>query len=680
MGQTTRQTARPTIQPWSSSELNRILMAARTMPGFVGEIRERQFWPALLLLMLDLDISAAQAIQLPANVFDIKTGRIPFRHMIHQLHGMTFEALTALPSGREKLLPWRSTRGEKSAKSLEMAYQDVLNRADLASTDADPFSRLQLTGRRCPELLDTIPPALAFVPEQQHGRSLDPWSMPELNRIIVSARTMADSVGEIAGKDFWPALLLLILDLGISAEMTVQLPLSALQFDHVRLPNTTALSVLHPLTLEALKALPPERDKLIPWPKDGGKPPFHMLYRDYKTVLFRAGYPFTQQNSFIRLQVTHRRLPKVLDLIQPVPGFLPHAGKPQLPRALTRRTLILAVAKNAALTPSDHRPSRKRNPDRRSKEIITPRPVELSEDPTTLLNVFQSKYRPTRLRQACPKTVLLYQRVIRLLYSQSGKELSVAELTDELVENFLSFCFDNGVSARTCNHYRKAILALWRFAWRKRLTNELPRDVTKLKTEDVIVDAWTTAELGQIVEAATKLKGDVCDIRANLWWPAFILTLYDTGLRFNALILRRTTDLNFETGWLSVDAKDQKQRKAQAFKLHSDTLRFIGMMEPADRSFLFPWNFVCGKAIRDRYRKILQAAGLPCTKRDLFHKLRRTSATSLAMVTDENTARDHLGHSSVSMTRRYLDIRQLRAVAAADIINRPRIPCSESSD
>ncbi len=709
MGQTTRQTARPTIQPWSSSELNRIMMAARTMPGFIGEARARQFWPALLLLMLDLDISAAQAIQLPANVLDMKTGRMPFRHMIHQLHGMTFEAFTALPPGREKLLPWRSTRGETSAHSLESAYENVLSQAGLPIDELALFSRLQLTGRRCPAVLDAIQPALAFAPEQRHGMSpsstnsaqqkssLAAWSMPELNRIVVSARTMVDPVGEIAGADFWPALVLLILDLGISAEMAVQLPMSSLQLNHIQLLNTPALSALHPLTMEALQALPPDRDKLIPWPKDGGKPPFHMLYRDYKTVLFRAGYPFTQQNSFVRLQVTRRRLPNVMDLIEPVPGFEPHDGKPQLPRALARKRLLRALAKNDQLPLSDAPVKRPPKIEtlgtkefdsgrststnaRRSNAILHADAVALSDNPATLLNLFRSKFRSTRLRQSCSKQVGDYERALKLIYSYAGKELSFADLTDELVEEFLTYCLENGVSAATCNKYRSVLLSFWRWGWKKRLTNEQPRDVPKLKVEEAFVDAWTTAELELIVNAATKLPGHICDIPANVWWPAFILCLYDTGLRFNALILRQTAELNLDTGWLSVDAKDQKQRKAQAFKLHSDTLRFIRMMEPKDRKFLFPWYAVDGHAIRAQYRTILQAAGLPSTKRDLFHKLRRTSATSLAVVTDENTARDHLGHSDVSVTRRYLDTRQLRTVAAADIINRPRIASEERRD
>ncbi len=637
-------------------------------------------------------------------------------------------------------------------------------------------------------------------------RKAEPWAMLEVNRIVTTARKMPEFVGQIAGRHWWPALILLILDLDVSAEMAVKLPASSLDAATGRISFGHVLYQLHAKTLEALSALPPEREFLLPWPKDSGKPPFHMLYRDYKTILYRAGLPYTHSNSFVRLQVTTRRRPDVLDRIQPILNFVCHDGKPRLIRARDRRRGELAALgqshstresqnsesmdpqetlQSYGLNPnavpcsenpeallnifwSKYRPSklkhatestvahyvrtvnhlyafvgreltiqdltdelvedflsscfeqgvhasecnhyraalmalrrfgRKKAPSRNrlnsvspaasqetgtvdrptavQNNVLVPKSVTCSANPDTLLNTFSSKYRPTRLRQAAESTIGHYARTVNLLYSFAGRELTFQDLTDELVEDFLSDCFERGVMAGTCNHYRADLLALWRFGWTKRLTNELPRDVPKLKVEHHLVDAWTTTELERIIEAAAQLQGDVCDIPARIWWPAFVLALYDTGLRFNALMLRATTDLNIETGWLMIDAGDQKQRKAQTFKLHSDTLRFVRAMEPANREYLFPWPNGSGHAIRNTYRQILASAGLPCSKRDLFHKLRRTSATSVAVATDENTARDHLGHSSVTVTRRYLDHRQLQPVAAADLINRPRVGSME---
>jgi integrase len=628
--------------------------------------------------------------------------------------------------------------------------------------------------------------------EPRAARKAEPWSVLELNRIVMAARKMPEFVGGIAGRYWWPAMILLILDIDVSAENAVRLPSSALDSCTGRISYRNVLFQLHAKTLEALNALPRDRKFLLPWPKDSGRPPFHMLYRDYKTVLYRAGVPCTTVNSFVRLQVTARRIPDVLDRVQPILNFVCHAGKPQLLRARDRRRHLAAADRelkptrvaddSAKLDPnivdvnplvpnsiecSDNPAAllnvfRARFQPKKLKQatdstiahyvrsvnllysfagrelttheltdellnaflqdcqkrgvhtsdcdhfrrdlqalrrcglkasdesqgigavdrsgqtnLLSPKQVPCTDNPAALLNVFRSKYRPTKLRQATDGTAAHYERTITLLYSFAGRELMFQDLTDELVEDFLTDCFEQGVKAGTCNHYRADLLALWRFGWKKRFTNELPRDVPKLKVEQQLVDAWTTAELERIIDAALQRSGDVCDIPARVWWPAFILALYDTGLRFNALMMRPTTDLDINTGWLSVEASDQKQRKAQALKLHSDTLRFIRSMEPANRALLFPWPNNSGQAIRDIYREILKAAGLPNTKRDLFHKLRRTSATSVAAATDENTARDHLGHSSVIITRRYLDQRQIQPVAAADLINRPRVGCLE---
>ncbi len=500
--------------------------------------------------------------------------------------------------------------------------------------------------------------------------------MLELNRIVMAARTMPDFVGQIAARHFWSALVLLILDLDISAEVALTIPATALDSATGRITIRRAIYELHAVTFEALSALPAGRELLLPWPKDSGKPPFYMLYRDYKTVLFRAGLPYTRLNSFVRLQVTSRRQPDVMAHIRPIQGFVCNEGKPQLIRArdLRRQALPKNVQKDV---PDELTETVNQKPQhRKGWNSISANPVPLSEDPKTLLNIFRSKYRHVRLRQASPQTTLDYERCIALVYSFAGKELTFADLTDELAEDFVSDCFERGASPATCNKHLACLLSLWRFGWKRRLTDEQPRDVKPLHVDRQMPDAWTTHELERIIEAASQLPGDICDIPASVWWPAFILTLYDTGLRFNALIVRPTSDLNAD-GWLMVDAGDQKQRKAQTFKLHADTLRFVRAMKPDDRRNLFPWPYVTASVIRDRYRAILAAAGLPTTKRSLFHKLRRTSATAVAVASDENTARDHLGHSSVSVTRRYLDHRQIQPVAAADIIARPGVGSSE---
>lgn len=496
---------------------------------------------------------------------------------------------------------------------------------------------------------------------------VEPWPIGQLNRLVMAARTMPGTVGAIPARHWWPALILMILDVDISAEMILKLPAEAMDARHGRLTHRYLQYQLHAQTLEAFEPLPRGRSQLLPWPKDGGRAPFHMLYRDFKTVLYRAGLPYSRHCSFVRLQVTTRQHEEILNSISPILDFAPVDGKPQLLRARDRRRH--AVPKKP--------PQRPQGPvlieDAPDGHRLVAKPVPLSDNPETLRVAFFERFRPTKLRQVDPQTAKHYERSIALLYSFAGRELTFRELTDDLLQEFLSDCFERGAKPGTCNHYRADLLALWRFGWTKRLTDEQPRDVPKLKVNEVLPCAWNVDELERIIEAATRTAGDICGVPAKLWWPAFVLSLYDTGLRFNALMRRDVSDLDLQSGWLTVSAEDQKQRKGQALKLHNDTMEFIRATEPDTRQLLFPWPYRCHRQIRKRYREILEAAGLPTTKRDLFHKLRRTSATWVCVATDEQTACDHLGHSDVSVTRRYLDRRLVNVVAVADIISRPAI-------
>jgi hypothetical protein len=87
-----------------------------------------------------------------------------------------------------------------------------------------------------------------------------------------------------------------------------------------------------------------------------------------------------------------------------------------------------------------------------------------------------------------------------------------------------------------------------------------------------------------------------------------------------------------------------------------------------DREFLFPWPYDLPKPIAgtnktkrswrtlwSHYRRILKRAGLPVTRGDLFHRLRKTTITHIAAASDQENARKAGGHSSLKVTSRYID-------------------------
>lgn len=486
------------------------------------------------------------------------------------------------------------------------------------------------------------------------------WSLPELNRLIGSARTMPGLVCDVPARLWWPSLLLLLLNVGGSAESALTITKAAFDRQRARLAVGMLVHSLHVRTFESLEQIDwHQHDQLIPWDKDGGKPPFHMLYREFKTVLFRADLPVARANMFDRLRVTVAKVPTVLDLIDFQTPFKPRSGTPKIPRTRDRQQQV---------------------------SVKTP-PVCCCLDPVILrtnceddlTQFLERRYLKKRsMKQAAKSTIDALRRTVSSLNEFTGHTVGARELSDEMIEDFLLWISDRGVVAQTVNGYRANILALWRLAWKKRLTNEQPRDIEKYPATKRVPEAWSIDQMSALITAAYETPGEVCGIAAGVWWSALILSLYDTGLRIGALMDVRADWLDMKTGWIKVPAESQKQNADQVFRLHGDTLGFFAAM-PSTREMLLPWPFGVHGPLTRRLRLILKRAGLPTTRRDLFHKLRRTSGSHLAAETTEGEAVKHLGHSGIQVTRVYLDPRIVRKVHAADVIPRPIIHNTSST-
>ncbi len=295
----------------------------------------------------------------------------------------------------------------------------------------------------------------------------------------------------------------------------------------------------------------------------------------------------------------------------------------------------------------------------------------------TVRAFYEERYRPIRHCRASAETIRKYRTTLNLLDRFSLCDCTIAALSDDFVEEFMAWLLPGRVP-KTVNVQRGNLLAIWRHAWRKGEIAELPRDVMEIDEPKQIAEAWSTDELTKMLRAAAVIGGDICGIPAHLYWPALILTLYDTGLRIGALMATPVSAFNAPDRWLFVSHERQKHRADQVIRLHPDTVAAILKTAPPGRELLFPWRWGewdRHRLLRAELRVILKLAGLPTESSDMFHKFRKTNATYFADATNEREAQRQLGHSSVSVTRRYLDQRKMRNVVhAADVITRPKLP------
>ena len=300
-----------------------------------------------------------------------------------------------------------------------------------------------------------------------------------------------------------------------------------------------------------------------------------------------------------------------------------------------------------------------------------------NDSPRKLARFFEEVYRPRKLTDGKAGSIANHRRSIRALCNFAACEVTLDQLSDDLLDGLRIWLGKSGLQPPTVRGVLNELLAQWRYAYRKRLVDEPPRDVERPAVPKHVPEAWSISQLSWILRACAAVTGKVSEIPAWLSWASLVLCIYDTGLRIQALMRLRSRDLDAASGWVKAPAENQKQFADQVFRLSQRTLELLARSEPHGREMLFPWPFDKNgrgyPVLTSRYKQILRRAGLPYGPRDLFHKLRRTSATYVADAAGEIEAQKHMGHSCLQLTiDHYIDPTKLkRRTNMAELMQRP---------
>lgn len=303
---------------------------------------------------------------------------------------------------------------------------------------------------------------------------------------------------------------------------------------------------------------------------------------------------------------------------------------------------------------------------------------ELRAPAKSLLRFFQDEYVSKRMIGAKQGSIDQIRWSIQSFARFLGRAPIISDLCEDTVTAFVRWTVKvRGNSVATANSKRRDLLTLWNYAVRKKLLRESP-DVEKLREPRQLPKAWTMEEFGRILNAARSYDirtRQAFAFRPGDYFTALFLVGYDTGLRLGALLKVRRDDWKPERREITVDAEHQKQAVAQTFVLSAETAEAVQRMlanqrTPGRLPFLFSWPSR-KDSIFPHIRNILQAAGLYMPGEDTFHRLRKTSATHLTAAVGLEAACRQLGHSSVEMTRRYVDPRLTGNHNAAEHLPRP---------
>lgn len=283
--------------------------------------------------------------------------------------------------------------------------------------------------------------------------------------------------------------------------------------------------------------------------------------------------------------------------------------------------------------------------------------------PGTLRHYFEVTYLPQRLAMSSLKTLISYRSTLAGLYVFCGnRDIRLEEISDDLVAGYMASMVALGLNPNTANAARSNLLAIWRMAWRRRLIEHAPR-VEKLRGHHEEPDSWDEDELRRIIAAVDRVdySGLVAGFNFADYWRALLLTGYYTALRRSSLFKIRSADVDLAAGRIYVRADSMKTGRGKSFRVGPDCIAALRPIWSADRELLFPWPYGL-TAMFQHFRRILRAAGIATGRRrslQMFHKLRRSSATMIHRRAGMQAASDLLGHSSAQMTLKYIDPSQL---------------------
>lgn len=244
----------------------------------------------------------------------------------------------------------------------------------------------------------------------------------------------------------------------------------------------------------------------------------------------------------------------------------------------------------------------------------------------------------------------------------------------------------------TANKLKRVLLAVANHAAERGLC-PFPGRIRNLKEPQREPRAWSLDEYGRIVATAGDLVGEHVGVPLGFLMPAFYRFAYDCGARIETLLACRWDWLSLASRECLIPAECTKDKQEIAVELSRgtvDSLIQLQVYRLKTRSELVfgVWNESTFRRLHKRIvyaaivdpkcdfetlkGKFRQAAEKAVGRAECFHKIRRTTCTEICAVAGESVASKALGHSSINVTRRYLDRRRLKQTVQAS--QRPEIP------
>ncbi len=272
-------------------------------------------------------------------------------------------------------------------------------------------------------------------------------------------------------------------------------------------------------------------------------------------------------------------------------------------------------------------------------------------------------------RHLSEHTIADYDVTMRKFQAFLEKDYFIGEITSHHVENFLAS--QTTISKKTILNYHTGLSSLWTWAVEEGLTTEhIVRKVKPPKPEHREIIPYNEAEIRAMLACLTRSKryhsvrkkvvdNSLRNVERN---RAIILLLLDTGIREEELCSIKLHQLDKRNQRIKIFGKGAKDRYVSfSDRTHQALWRYLVTRQDAtegDPLFVVE----SGKKFRgDRLLDLLQTIGARAGVTGVtVHRFRHTFAIQyLRNRGDPYTLQRMLGHSTLDMVKRYLQIAQM---------------------
>ena len=291
--------------------------------------------------------------------------------------------------------------------------------------------------------------------------------------------------------------------------------------------------------------------------------------------------------------------------------------------------------------------------------LESPSPREVMQEAVT------SFLQRCQARNLSPHTLRFYRTRLDAFtaYLQGkGAVTDPADVTPATVREFLA-SEQERISAMTSAHSFITLRAFFRFLAREEVLSENPMEkVEKVRVPRKVVETFTPAHIEAMLAACNGRSFNGARLLA------VILTLLDCGLRVSELCGLTLDDVSWDEGTLRVMGKGSKERVVPFGEATRQALMaYVSKRENVPgKAALFLTCYGAAMSRHEAHRLLSECgkragvSGLRCSP----HTFRHTFAVMyLRNGGDAFTLQKLLGHSDLSMTRRYCELSQADAIA-----------------